>query len=288
MTSDLPYFQAGADHDVLNRHHKRNRRVRSPSPTYLQGVQGGDIRSKKRSKRSAHRDKQDRRNGQADAEQTDASLSLTLVNQDASRATSGQGGKHSKTAKADVVLRPNTLAFFGVLWCKLIDEAKAMVRLHVATEDPFLPRNVAIDNLCGEIIIELVIKYEEDGLSLEKGELSVPPPLYSPDRLLGYYPEHESDMVALVSSHSCDAQFKQLAPQLFADTQTFRSELKKCAVRTVPEDYQLIPPDHLATEAQRIEFVKTKAAQLINNAQFLRGPPDDMVSIDAFQLRTLN
>lgn len=65
--------------------------------------------------------------------------------------------------------------------------------------------------------------------------------------------------------------------QLYSDTQTFRSKLKKCVARTVVEDYHLLLSEHLQTETERIEFVKTKATQLLENALFLRGPPDSNV-----------
>jgi hypothetical protein len=40
------------------------------------------------------------------------------------------------------------------------------------TDDPFPPRKMAIDGICMEIIIKLVINYEEEGLELKAGELS--------------------------------------------------------------------------------------------------------------------
>ncbi|KAF8137693.1 hypothetical protein EV363DRAFT_1155703 [Boletus edulis] len=234
--------QVNTDHDVVNRHHKRNRRPRSPSPTYLQSVRNGDHPHQKKSKRGA-RD-QDERGSNAGTEQTDGSGSLTLVNKDESRAPSRQGSKYSKTSKADVVARPVTMAFFGPLWCKLLDEGKAKLRLHLMTDDPFPPREMAIDGICTEIIIELVIKYEEEGLELEAG----------------FYPEYG----------------RQMAIILYSDTQTFRSEVKKCVTRSVVDDYHLFPPENLQSEIERIEFVKNKAARLLENAQFLRGAPDSL------------
>jgi hypothetical protein len=66
--------------------------------------------------------------------------------------------------------------------------------------------------------------------------------------------------------------------QLYSDTQTFHSELKKCVACAVVEDYHLLPPKHLQTETEWIEFVKTKVTQLLKNVQFLCGPPDSNVS----------
>lgn len=69
------------------------------------------------------------------------------------------------------------------------------------------------------------------------------------------------------------------ALQLYSDTQNFRSELKKCTVRGIAEDYHLFPPEQLRGETERIEFVKRKATQLLKNAQYLRGAPDSLVSV---------
>ncbi|KAF8547937.1 hypothetical protein OG21DRAFT_1489797 [Imleria badia] len=228
--------QVNTDHDVVNHHHKRNRRLRSPSPTYLQLVPNGDHPHQKKSKRGA-RD-QDEHGSNAGTEQTDGSRSLTLVNKDESRAPSRQGSKYSKTSKADVMARPSPL------WCKLLDEGKAKLHLHLMTDNPFPPHKMAIDGICTEIIIELVIKYEEEGLELEAG----------------FYPEYG----------------RQMAIILYSDTQTFRSEVKKCVTCSIVDDYHLFPPENLQSEIGRIEFVKNKAVQLLKNAQFLHGAPDSL------------
>ncbi|KAI5981085.1 hypothetical protein EDD15DRAFT_2204599 [Pisolithus albus] len=150
----------------------------------------------------------------------------------------------TRTTKADVVVRPTTLAFFGPLWCKLLGEAKGRMRLYVATEVPFLRREMAIDGVCMEILVEMVIKYEDDGLELEAG----------------FYPEHKRSMAMI----------------LFHDTQTFRSEIKKAAVRIVPFEYGLYPPENIDDNAERINFVKKKAAQLLEGARYLRGDLDPL------------
>ncbi|KIK20933.1 hypothetical protein PISMIDRAFT_655940 [Pisolithus microcarpus 441] len=94
---------------------------------------------------------------------------------------------------------------------------------------------MAIDGICMEILVEMVIKYEEDGLELEAG----------------FYPEHKRSMATI----------------LFNDMQTFRSEIKKAAVRIVPFEYCLYPPENIEDDGKRIEFVKKKAAQLLEGAQ---------------------
>ncbi|KAG6369893.1 hypothetical protein JVT61DRAFT_13357 [Boletus reticuloceps] len=67
------------------------------------------------------------------------------------------------------------MAFFGKLWHRLLDKGKAKLHLHLMTEDPFPPRELAIPGICTEILIELIIKYEEEELELESGEPSLPP-----------------------------------------------------------------------------------------------------------------
>lgn len=63
-----------------------------------------------------------------------------------------------------------------------------MLRLHLVTEDPFPSRPMAIasDGICSEILLELVLKYQEDGLELEEGELSILLVLYDLDRTNHY------------------------------------------------------------------------------------------------------
>ncbi|KAF8545654.1 hypothetical protein OG21DRAFT_1528348, partial [Imleria badia] len=153
------------------------------------------------------------------------SQALTLVNQDGSRAPSRQGSKYSKTSKADVLVHPITMAFFGLLWSKLLDEGKAKLHLHLTTEDPFLPHETAIDGICTEIIVKLVIKYEE-GLELEAG----------------FYPEYGREMAII----------------LYSDTQTFRSEVKKCVTCSVAEDYHLFPPETLQSKQNRLNLSRVK------------------------------
>ncbi|KAI6106807.1 hypothetical protein EDD17DRAFT_1516674 [Pisolithus thermaeus] len=93
-------------------------------------------------------------------------------------------------------------AFLSLLWCKLLDEAKGRMQLYVAMEVLFLCHEMAINSVCMEILVEMVIKYEDDGLELEAG----------------FYPEHKRSMAMI----------------LFHDTQTFHSEIEKVTVHIVP------------------------------------------------------
>lgn len=67
--------------------------------------------------------------------------------------------------------------------------------------------------------------------------------------------------------------------QLFNDTQTFCSEIKKAALKIVPSQYNLFPPSSAKTQAERIQAVKDKAAALLENSQYLQGEPDALVHI---------
>ncbi|KAI6017759.1 hypothetical protein BKA83DRAFT_4496913 [Pisolithus microcarpus] len=146
--------------------------------------------------------------------------------------------------KADVVIRPTMLAFFGLLWCKLLGEAKVRMQLYVATEVPFLCHEMVINSVCMEILVEMVIKYEDNGLELEAG----------------FYPEHKRSMVTI----------------LFNNTQTFHSEIKKVAVHIIPFEYGLYPPETIDDNAKQINFVKKKATQLLESAQYLHGDLDSL------------
>ncbi|KAI6027168.1 hypothetical protein EDC04DRAFT_2605927 [Pisolithus marmoratus] len=139
--------------------------------------------------------------------------------------------KLAAMAKANVVVWPTTLAFFGPLWCKLLDEVKGRIWLYVTMEAPFLHHKMAINSICMEVLVEMVIKYEEDGLELKTG----------------YYPEHKRSMVMI----------------LFNDTQTFHSKIKKVAICIVPFEYCLYPPKNIEDNAEWIEFIKKKAMQLL-------------------------
>ncbi|KIK17530.1 hypothetical protein PISMIDRAFT_111191 [Pisolithus microcarpus 441] len=137
-----------------------------------------------------------------------------------------------------------TLVFYPPLWMKLLDEAKARIWLHITTEEPFLRLETAVNGQCSEIIIELVVKYQEDSSELEAG----------------FYPQHKRSM----------------AWMLFNDTQTFRSEIKKLAARIVPIEYNLSAPKSAMTEREQLEAVKQKAAAFLEGAKFLRGECDSL------------
>ncbi|KAG6369263.1 hypothetical protein JVT61DRAFT_15536 [Boletus reticuloceps] len=235
--------QANVDHDVLQRHHSRNRRPRSPSPTYLASVSNGEAcppRKKQRSDPTSHKEAK----ATLPAEDNDpVPGDKELIPADKPR----RGAKYSKTAKADVSARPTTLSFFkhAPLWGKLLDAAKGRMRLYLLTENPFPEREISIDGICTEILEEMIREYEDNGLELESG----------------FYNEYRRSMAML----------------LFNDIHTFRSEIKKAVVRFVPSEYGLYPPERIDGTVEGNQWVKDKAMQLLDHAQFLRGAPDARV-----------
>ncbi|KAI5999668.1 hypothetical protein EDD15DRAFT_2193699 [Pisolithus albus] len=212
-----------------------NRRRRSPSPTYLNDVHRGHTSQDRRPSKKTRPDAMS--SGQQLAAEE-------LMDADNAKANSGKGSACLGCARNTVVVKPTTLAFYPPLWTKLLDEAKARIRLYVATEEPFLRLETAVDGQCSEEIIELVVKYQEDRSELEAG----------------FYPQYKRSM----------------ARMLFNDTQTFRSEIKKVAVRIVPIEYNLSAPQSATTERERLDAVKQKATALLEGAKFLRGECDSL------------
>ncbi|KIK16144.1 hypothetical protein PISMIDRAFT_16015 [Pisolithus microcarpus 441] len=215
----------GMDYDVNARHQSRNRRPCPPSPTYLEDIVSGE----KHPSKKLHSNVVSQVQGRLHSEEDCSGDSTSLVSE-----------RHT---------------FFGPLWCKLLGEAKARMWLYVATEVPFLCHEMAIDGVCMEILVEMVIKYEDDGLELEAG----------------FYPEHKRSMATI----------------LFNDTQTFRSEIKKVAMRIVPFKYGLYPPKTIDDNAERIDFVKKKATQLLESARYLHRDLDSLGRTSNFAHSTL-
>ncbi|KAI6022258.1 hypothetical protein BKA83DRAFT_94048, partial [Pisolithus microcarpus] len=132
--------------------------------------------------------------------------------------------------------------FFPPLWNKLFDLAKARMRLYVALEEPVPRHEVAIQGQCSEVLFEVLAHYEEKNLEVEAG----------------YYPQYKLDMAKLI----------------FADTHTFRSEIKKAAIRIIPAQYQLFPPPSATTEVDCHRAIKIRAEEILKGGVYLRGEVD--------------
>ncbi|KAI6130723.1 hypothetical protein EDD16DRAFT_1515393 [Pisolithus croceorrhizus] len=138
----------GVDYDVSARHQSQNHHSCPPSPTYLAGTGSGE----KHCSTKLHSNVVSHVQGRLHSEEDCSGDSSSLV------------------------------AFFSPLWCKLLDEAKGRMQLYVATEVLFLHHEMAINSVCMEILVEMVIKYEDNGLELEAG----------------FYPEHKRSMAMIV------------------------------------------------------------------------------------------
>ncbi|KAI6029171.1 hypothetical protein BKA83DRAFT_4489137 [Pisolithus microcarpus] len=159
-----------------------------------------------------------------------------MMDVDNAGAKSGKCGR-LECSWSIVVPKPTTLAFYPPLWMKLLDKAKARIWLHVATKEPSLRLETAVDGQCSEIIIKLVVKYQEDSSELEAAQ-----------EVYG----------------------------LFNDMQTFWSKIKKLAAQIVPIEYNLSAPKSATTKHEWLEAVKQKAAAFLEGAKFLQGECDSL------------
>ncbi|KAI6019417.1 hypothetical protein PISMIDRAFT_106652 [Pisolithus microcarpus 441] len=119
-----------------------------------------------------------------------------LMDVDNAKANSGKGSGHLGHAQMTVIVMLTTLAVYPLLWTKLLDKAKARIWLYVATEEPFLRLETAVDGQCSEEIIELVVKYQEDQSELEAGKY-IPFDTFvvcSQCFPIGFYPQYKRSM----------------------------------------------------------------------------------------------
>ncbi|KAI6030165.1 hypothetical protein EDC04DRAFT_2898562 [Pisolithus marmoratus] len=205
--------QVGVYYDINASHHSQNHHPHPPSPMYLEDAGDGEKHHSKKQQCNVAGHTQDR-----------------LHSED----NDGSGNNSTFVSECH--------AFFGPLWCKLLDEVKRRMQLYIAMEVPFLCHEMAINSICMETLVETVTKYEEDGLELKAG----------------YYPEHKRSMVMI----------------LYNDMQTFHSEIKKATVHIVPFKYCLYPPKNIKDNAKWIKFIKKKAMQLLKGMQYLCGDVD--------------
>ena len=59
----------------------------------------------------------------------------------------------------------------------------------------------------------------------------------------------------------------------------FCSEVKKAAQEIIPVAYQLIASEHLTNQTMRLQFIKDKAATLLQGSWYLKGTNDDQAQI---------
>ncbi|KIK13879.1 hypothetical protein PISMIDRAFT_118031, partial [Pisolithus microcarpus 441] len=149
--------QPGIDYDVLGWHHSFNSHRRSPSPTYLRDVCDSHASQDHHPSKKIHPDT-------TSPDQQSAAEEMMDVDNAGAKSVKCE---HLGCSRSTVIPKPTMLVFYPPLWMKLLDKAKARIWLHVATEEPFLRLETAVDGQCSEIIIELVVKYQEDSSELE-------------------------------------------------------------------------------------------------------------------------
>ncbi|KAL4064639.1 hypothetical protein J3A83DRAFT_4191349 [Scleroderma citrinum] len=82
-------------------------------------------------------------------------------------------------------------------------------------------------------------------------------------------PEHQEQ-------HTSQYQANPSWAQLFNDTQTFCSDVKKAIMKTLLFDYELYPLSSAGNEEAWIKFVKDKADELLRTSVYLHGKPDTL------------
>ncbi|KIK31795.1 hypothetical protein CY34DRAFT_19564 [Suillus luteus UH-Slu-Lm8-n1] len=215
------------DYDILQAHHTKNRRPRSPSPTYLSSIRSHHPKAKRaRTRTSLSSDDSDQQDNLEDLNEVD------IDNGRRHRTKKAKGAANNRDA--------TNVGFYPSLWQKLLDRAKANFRLYIATSVPFPDKEQSIGGtgVCGEVIAEAIVQWQEQKRKLEKG----------------YYPEFKTGMATVV----------------FNDAATFRSKIKQIVLTVVPMAYELA----LGVNGNTIESVKLKATGLLKKAMYLRGHPD--------------
>ena len=139
--------QVGVDYDVLTCHRATNCRPWSPSLTSLMSAANSQ----------AHQLSQ--RRCSTPTQPNDRSVELQSDTEDHPHCN----GRYSKHSKDSIVAMPSLLAFYPPLWRKLLDFAKARMRLHIAVENTFPWLEQAVDGICHEVLIEVITHFEDKG-----------------------------------------------------------------------------------------------------------------------------
>ncbi|KAI6004633.1 hypothetical protein EDD15DRAFT_2191456 [Pisolithus albus] len=156
-------------------------------------------------------------------------------------------GRYSRNAKGTVPIKPTLIAFYPPLWAKLLDLAKARMRLYVAVENAFPRLEDAVGGQCREVLMEVIAHFEAQSWEVEAGKATI-----------------------RLTNSTCAG-----------------CDLKKVAIKSLCADYDLYPPITAKMEEQRIAAVKKKADDLLNMARYLRGEPDGQGRASNFAHRAL-
>ncbi|KAF8130963.1 hypothetical protein EV363DRAFT_1450076 [Boletus edulis] len=227
-------------YDLLSQHHATNRCPRSPSPGYLNDVRrnGGRPAPKKPHNASHSENEQECEVDQASsaAGKEGEGRKEKDKEPDGDRGQGKKSATRSKDKEKDASPKDTVLSFYPRRWRPLLDLTKVRMRLHAAVEDAFPRREVAVDGRCLEVLNEVIAYYKTQR----------------------FYPEHRTGMCKLI----------------FNDTQTFRSNLKKEVARNLRVEYNILPSKNAKNAKECIAQIKSKAAELLSSASYLRGDPD--------------
>ncbi|KAF8122123.1 hypothetical protein EV363DRAFT_1405241 [Boletus edulis] len=155
----------GVEYNLLKRHHSTNGRRRPPSPTYLDSVHSNGTGKYKK----ARRDPSNERSAPVDPQSLPQTNETT--DESAQDQPEGRKGKWSVNPKGTKPVKPTTLTFFPLLWVRLLDLAKARMRLYILVDDAFPPLATAIDGPCQECLLEAMAFNQESGNDELKDDL---------------------------------------------------------------------------------------------------------------------
>ncbi|KAG6377811.1 hypothetical protein JVT61DRAFT_14585 [Boletus reticuloceps] len=223
----------GVEYDLLDRHHSTNRRRQPPSPTYLDSIRSNGAGNYKKARKDPSNEDSGSVNPQPPSGKTKDTTGDSIQNQSKNRK-----GRWSVNPKGTKPVSPTTLAFYPPLWQKLLDCAKARMRLYVTVENPFPVLATAIEGACQECLFEVLAYYEENDLEVEAGtSYASNHSVYL--QSIDYYPQYKRDMARL----------------LYNDISTYRCEIKKLVMQIVPIHYQLHPSTTARTDAERYRSI---------------------------------
>jgi hypothetical protein len=94
-------------------------------------------------------------------------------------------GKHPRTKKSKGTGKncdATNIGFYPPFWQKLLNHTKANFRLHLAISVPFPNKEESIGNtgVCGEVIAEAIVQWQEQKRKLKKGTFISPTTMLLP------------------------------------------------------------------------------------------------------------
>ncbi|KAF8133443.1 hypothetical protein EV363DRAFT_1295587 [Boletus edulis] len=241
--------RAGVAYDLIKHHYTTNHCRRSPSLEYLESVHNQkDYRSLKRRRQTDAMDVNEgtqvvggdeevdidhRNEEQSEREQEEQDKEEGNVD-----STKKKGGRYSKNLKGSIPSKTTNISFYPQSWRKLLNLAKAHMRLQVAIDDAFLKLETAIDGECKEVLRKAIAYFEENQWQVDR--------------------DYMPDMCRLI----------------FNDTQTFHSDIKKVVMKFIHPGYDLFLPATAGIDKEKLTVVKNKADKLLSTSSYLRGAPD--------------